>query len=194
MSELRNELNDAIKNTKVDTDPGLCDMFNRFLDVVKEDIKAGIEADGNVMPMGILFVRKNPDTLEYMDKPGLIFIMPDGGMNEAASKDRFAKTMKDAAKRLSAVGSVFVSEAWVVMTKDKTVTTNNERPSNHPDRKENVIIVTEHISLGNQMFYAEIVRQGVKTTIKEFEKMDIDGGTQEGRFVNILEEIQQGAN
>lgn len=166
-----------------------------FIKGLLESVKLDMEKHGHINPIATLVV-----TLDLKGQPlkeGEVHIhhIPLGDSFEKEEKKQEASfLLRFMARRLGAVASVFISEAWVARG-DKDLPPEEAKRrmenwiskhgslKNYPGRGEIVMVSFEHKALAPQFWTALILRDEHKTTLGEFELQDA-GIT--GRFFRIL--------
>jgi hypothetical protein len=120
-----------------------------------------------------------------------IFCTPWGDTDE---KDSVNDQMKSLMERNEIVRYALVTESWLVTLPSPPEGTTiksyrGPRPSQHPDRKEVIIVVGGDREGNSVEGSADIIRDdGGKATLGEF-KLEFNKYTMQGRFVNLLRRI-----
>lgn len=76
-------------------------------------------------------------------------VLPDGGDNiiipclwrDESAKEMIVETVKEIARRVGAVGVMFVGESWMVRVEGETIPSTMDPPSQQPGRVEVVTII-----------------------------------------------------
>lgn len=126
---------------------------------------------GGFQMMGILFV-PDPDGGEPGPMP---FIGDDSRV--------LGEMLRRAARDTRAVAVVVMSEAWVASVPAGTDASMLQRgfATNHPERREKLVLTVEVRGAGSEMWWADVQRDGGKLA---WEKLP---GTGSGNFVGILQ-------
>jgi hypothetical protein len=159
------------------------------------------EGDGDLAPAAYLVVTRDERNGALLDKPAMMIVAIDSRLiNDHAGngKDRLATWLRRVASRTAAIGFCFLSEAWVVTSKDK----NWKRPKGSfefvPGREEVLMAFCQHKALGagTRIYRAPITRpKKGHATVGPWEK-STEFESAEGRFANVLlsEEAERTSN
>ena len=143
---------------------------------------------GEIPPLAHLICRNDLETGEPLEAPRPYMIPCMFPMD----KDRWTDLIRGLAMRGNAIGCAMVNEAWALATGsgdelNQAMEQYDGDFSKHPDRIEQVIILTEHAQEGRKMWLADIIREGDTARLSEFachkEEKDSTIG---GRFTHII--------
>lgn len=118
-------------------------------------------------------------------------ILPIRMLDPVQQKDAFAYLVKEYAKKVKAIGVIFMSEMWWAkmgtrgMTKEDAKAERAKRPESledWDDRKEGLFMQLEHAATGNRIWFNEIKRS--PTRLEGWQDEQIDDS--EGRFVGLV--------
>jgi hypothetical protein len=149
--------------------------------------------DGEHRPMSFLFCTKHPDTGEAMKMTMMIPVVGDFGED---TKDAYSSVLRALAHKTRAVGVIFISEIWMVVTdtenEEEAVRKYAGSLASHPQRQEHLMLTCEHSRFGCRMWVAKIVREGGKPDGKptlEAWRGDEGFTNRGGRFVHLLPSV-----
>lgn len=169
-----------------------------FLDTVQSFQQSSRElflAQGEHMPLAFVFGTKNPVDGEAARV--MVPVIPSTFGDDAA-KECMIQAVQTAVQITDAVGVVFISEVWVTTYPKKEGQTDEEAlaevqqracpPSEHPERKEALMLTAEHSRFGCKCFQAEITRDADgKPALGPWE--DIGAVSYQGRFMHLLPQV-----
>jgi tetrahydromethanopterin S-methyltransferase subunit B len=156
-------------------------------------LKTAIEEQGNIEPLATLVAPVGPDGVALPEGGfGVHHLMLAGDFNE--NKHMYSQMIRELAAKMGAVVSVFISEAWMAISKEgksleearaemNAWQKRNKSLESFPGREEILMVSYEHKNFGSCIWRAVIIRDGNNTTLGEFELME---GTSVGRFVRLL--------
>ena len=149
-------------------------LFNHQIEFAKRIF----EDKGEVLPMWV-----------GQDESGAVYPMTVL-FNTQEEKAQAAEAIKMLFERNNIIRYVSMVESWMVIT-DQAVDALTIRPSQHPDRKEVIIIAAEEVGREGMVGYLEIIRKDDgKVELSEF-KDQPRGSSACGDFAEILPNSKQ---
>lgn len=161
-----------------------------FIEGALEAIRRDAAVDGQIIPFATLFITTGEDGNPIR---GVGMRNFDLSHNFNEDKQDIADMLRLVAKRLGAVASVVMTEAWVAEVEgldahkakqqmDAWIARHGSLES-YPGRKEIAMVAFEHKALGRQLWMAPISRGGGKMEVGDFTNV---GENVEGRFFRII--------
>jgi len=165
------------------------DDWNEYLDGYCKMLSEQFADDEMKIASCQLILTANPETGEAYPGPGVFSVMTKfGGDNDQEveeMKDHYAMMLRCLAVAGLAVGSVFVTEAWMAhRTQEEMESKGYVRPMDDPERKEAIIMMFQHKEFGTGMRTAFIEHEGKKRVVQDWEKNK--GMQVGGRFVDLV--------
>lgn len=147
-----------------------------ILEIAKHGAKMNFDFHGQVLPVTILFARRNFNTGEIYEDGSHIVMLEVNSFLTSNDKNNFAWAVKSIAQKSNASDLAFVSEAWLTII---------DHTTKQQTKIEAVTITVESIYSEPEMWVAEIERVSDSARLKEFNKQE---GFQLsiGRFAGLL--------
>jgi hypothetical protein len=136
--------------------------WERIVEAEKRHVVAAASQKENRIVEAMLAVTHHPLDGTKLDEPGLASIVTIFG-NDEADKLEFARIVRCFAIGGNAFGSIFSSEMWFSFVQadlNQPMPIPKVRPSQDPNRKEGIILSTEHTQFGSSSHLAIITPKG----------------------------------
>lgn len=164
-------------------------VFNQNKDELISQMKWIFGQTGRMYPTAWIFISRDPNTGAKLEVPEMGVISLVGGFRNEIEKEVWNEYISRIVYEGQAIAIITAMESWIVEFPKDSVDIKDLKPSVHPDRKECLWVLVEHISdfKNSRTMMAEVIRGELKAELGDFKENSILlNGRMSGYLANSL--------